>query len=132
MSTDIVDIKLDASPYLLGTNTRNQGFHDLDLTTYDLQIVSGIDRVRQLLAVRIWFFLREWKFDKSKGIDWYAVLGDKYKAGDLEVMVKDTILGTDDVTRIAKYIQTFDNSIRKVSIHFSVDTTFGPLEMTVV
>lgn len=118
MMPELMDLKIDPTT------------HDLMVNNYDLSLVSGIDRVRQDLSIRLWFFYNEWPLDTSKGLPWYAVLGGKYDAGKIEAVVKETILDTADVTKIVEYSQVFSDSARKLLIVFSVDTTFGTTTLT--
>ena len=41
---------------------------DLDLSTNDLQLVDGVEAVRQELQIRYRFFLGEWFLDSSEGV----------------------------------------------------------------
>jgi len=46
-------------------------------------------------------------------------------------VLKATISETPDVNKILEYSQEIDNTIRKLTVTFKVDTSFGILETTV-
>jgi len=127
MATDTLDILITEFTPAPPASV-NDG-HDLDLTTHDLRLVAGINRVRQSIGIAVWWFTGEWLFDKSVGVDWYSILGTKYSAGVLESLVKEAILGVDDVTKIARFEMTWDNTKRKVSMNVYVDTAYGTLNV---
>ena len=100
--------------------------HDLLIENFDLSIVTGIDRVVQNLKIRLWFFFQEWFLDTSKGIRFYQDV--HIKNPDLsvvEALVKEEIMGTEDVLEILNFDLTFESAQRKLSIDFEVNTTFG-------
>lgn len=107
-------------------------FHDLDLANYDLQLVTGIDQVRQKLENRLQFFYGEWFLDNTQGVKLYETVFVKNPNLSLiATMFKTAILDTQDVNSILEYNQTYDPSLRKLSVDFKVDTIYGIVETTV-
>lgn len=100
--------------------------HDLKIENFDLSLVTGIDRVLQNLKIRLWFFFTEWFLDISKGVPFFQEI--MIKNPDLnanEALIKDVIIGTTDILEILSFSLIFDSSIRKQTITFEVNTTFG-------
>lgn len=107
--------------------------HDLEVTNYDLSFVSEIDRVRQQLRIRLWFFYAEWFLDTTYGVKYYELILIKNpNLGTVASALKATILDTPDVVNLLEYAQSFDTVLRKLTVNFTVDTSFGLLEITEV
>ena len=129
MATNTIDLLL--TDYTPAPPALDNDGHDLDISTGDLQTVSGVEMVTQSLVIALWWFVGEWKFDTSQGTDWYSILGEKYRASEVEAKVKNTIMSMADVNKILSYSQIFDNSNRKLAITFTVDTAYGIAEVSI-
>jgi hypothetical protein len=118
---------------MLVTDKLDSNFHDLDIVNYDLQLVEGIDQVRQKLECRLQFFFGEWFLDNTQGIKLYETVYVKNpNLSIIASLFKSTILDTRDVNSIIEYNQTYDPKTRKLSIDFKVDTIYGILETSVI
>jgi len=105
---------------------------DLKITNFDLTLVDGIDRVRQKLSIRLKFFFREWFLDATKGVKFYEFIFVKNSNPEtIAAVIKAEILETPDVNKIVEYSHDLDSALRKLTIVFKVDTSFGLLENTV-
>lgn len=105
--------------------------HDLQVTDYDLTFVNGIELVAQQLKIRLWFFHAEWYLDTSVGIRFFEdVLVKNPDLGSIENLLKETILSTPNVNSILEFTLNYDNSLRKLTVTFSVDTTYGILQVS--
>ena len=105
--------------------TRN----DLVFAGRDLATVSGSELVAQRLQVALQLFKGEWFLDADAGIPWYQEILEK----GVDVTVVDSILrkqivATEGVNRILKYASSIDAATRIVSVAFTVDTVYGPVE----
>ena len=105
--------------------------HDLDITNYDLSIVSEIDRVVQKLKIRLLFFYQEWYLDTAIGIPYYdEILIKNPDIGNVEAIIINEILDTPDVLELLSFDSFFDKEKRVYSVEFKVNTTFGESETT--
>lgn len=103
--------------------------HDLLTEDFDLSLVDELDRVRQNLRIRLWFFFGEWFLNTTEGVRFYDFI--TLKNPDLGVvgdLMKAAILDTRDVNEILEYNQNFITSTRKLEVEFTVNTSFGQLE----
>lgn len=99
--------------------------HDLDLTGDQLSLVSGVDAIRQHLAIRLQLFRGEWFLDTRVGIPYYqSILIKNPDLIAVRGIYTQAILATPGVESIGKFDLTFDTSIRKLVISFEcvVDT----------
>lgn len=53
------------------TDIKLDGNDDLDLSTGDLQLLTGVDEVRQRVELKLRFFKGEWFLDRSFGVPWF-------------------------------------------------------------
>lgn len=107
--------------------------HDLVIENYNLVIVEGIDRVRQHLRTRLWFFKGEWFLDTTYGVDYYgSILIKNPNLSTVASIIKSTILDTPNVNQLLEYEQDFNIVTRELNVSFKVDTTFGIIDTTEV
>ena len=105
--------------------------HDLLVEDFDLSLVTDLERVRQNLNIRLWFFFREWFLDGTAGVRFYEYIMLKNpNLVTVASLVKATIIDTKDVFSILEYDQSFDAVSRKLTVNFTVNTTFGQLTFT--
>ena len=113
-------------------NESDPGFHDLDISNYDLQLVSGIDQVRQKIECRLQFFFGEWFLDNTQGVKLYETVFVKNPNLSLIASTfRAAILETKDVKSIIEYNQEYDPKLRKLEVSFKVNTKYGTLESSV-
>lgn len=118
---------------MLVVDKTDPNFHDLDIVNYDLQLVEGIDQVRQKLECRLQFFYGEWFLDNTQGVKLYETVYVKNpNLSIIASLFKSVILDTRDVNSIIEYNQSYDPKIRKLSVDFKVDTIYGILETSVI
>jgi len=113
-------------------NESDPGFHDLDIANYDLQLVSGVDQVRQKIECRLQFFFGEWFLDNTQGVKLYETVFVKNPNLSLIASTfRAAILETKDVKSIIEYNQEYDPKLRKLEVSFKVNTKYGTLESSV-
>ena len=104
---------------------------DLAVEEYDLALISGADRVRQQLQIRLRFFKREWFLDTTFGVPYYQdILRKPYNRVVVDGIFKAQIIGVQDVNAILEFESEYLAATRKFNLNFIVDTTFGPVDMT--
>ena len=113
-------------------NESDPSFHDLDIANYDLQLVSGVDQVRQKIECRLQFFFGEWFLDNTQGVKLYETVFVKNPNLSLIASTfRAAILETRDVKSVIEYNQNYDPKLRKLEVSFKVDTKYGTLESSV-
>lgn len=76
---------------------------DLDLSTNDVQLVDGVDAVRQELQIRYRFFLGEWFLDPDEGVPYVR---DVLKKAPNEAQVRALLI---EVARTTPGVASVDN-----------------------
>ena len=111
---------------LLDTTT-----HDLKITDFYLSIVESADSVAQSVKVRLLFFKREWFLDTAVGLPFYEDIFVKApNLGHIDAIIKAEILDTPEVNSLIAYESDFDRALRKLTVTFTIDTTYGPITIT--
>ncbi len=103
----------------LGDWTFGAGFNDYK---------SGAVAVAQNISTRLNSFIVDCFFDQGAGLNWFGLLGSKDEIS-LHLAVSAVILNTADVVSITELFITL-NSQRKVSIAYTVSTSFGSISST--
>ncbi|MCK4521363.1 MAG: hypothetical protein KAU20_02230 [Nanoarchaeota archaeon] len=105
--------------------------HDLAIENYDLVLIDGIEQVAQNLRIRLWFFFGEWFLDTSQGVRFFEDVNVKEpNFPNIESLLKDMILSTQDVQSLLEFTMEYDRTQRKLTVEFTVNTTFGQLPIT--
>jgi len=76
---------------------------DLDLTTNDLQLVDGVEAIRQELQIRYRFFIGEWFLDPTEGVPY---IRDVLKKAPSEAQVRALL---SEVARTTPGVESVDN-----------------------
>jgi hypothetical protein len=94
-----------------------------------LAIVSGSELVTQRLQVALQLFKGEWFLDADAGIPWYQEILEKgVDVTVVDSILRKQILATEGVNRILTYSSSIDAATRIVSVAFTVDTVYGPVD----
>ena len=113
----IVDLALDATT------------HDLAFANRDLATLSGVDLVRQRLAIILQLFKGEWFLDAEAGIPWFQEILEKgVDDAVVDGILRNAITDTTDVNRLLTYESEIDAATRTITVAFTVDTVYGPVE----
>jgi hypothetical protein len=93
---------------------------DLDLSTGDLQFVTGADAVAQHLLVRLRFYLGEWFLDTRVGIPYYSqILVKNPNLAAIRTTYRQAILSTPGVETLERMDLEFDAATRELALDFS-------------
>ena len=116
MSKDLV---LDLTP----------GVEDIKIENYDMSLTDGdTSEVQQALHIRLQFFFSEWFLDNTTGIKYYEFVFVKNPDPNVvSAVMKTFILETPGVNELLSYEQKIDNSLRRLTVTFTVDTVAGQL-----
>ncbi|WP_346827784.1 hypothetical protein [Serratia inhibens] len=71
----------------------------------------------------------EWFLDTTAGTDWTQILG-KYTSGLYDIVIRERILGTPNVTEIVEYQSQRDVETRDLLITATLNTAFGQTSVT--
>lgn len=88
--------------------------------------VTQLKAVSQNLKTRLKSFLGDCFFALNEGVDWFNLLGTNQEA-EIKLAIATTILNTENVIELKEISYTVDGN-RKLTITYSVDTTFGELQ----
>lgn len=113
------------------TNTTNPATdHDIAIENFDFQLVSGKDRVRQNLRIRLLFVFKEWFLNTTYGMDYQNTIWTK-NPNKIEVdnVIKSTIINTEDVQELLSYSSSIDKRARQLSVNFKVLTSYGSVSI---
>lgn len=103
--------------------------HDLTIEGFDLQLVTGVDRVAQQIKIRFLFFLGEWFLNVSLGVPYYRdILVKAPNRAVVEGLLREVIITTPNVVAVQDLTFDYDNVTRKLDVRFRADTDFGELE----
>jgi hypothetical protein len=88
--------------------------------------------VAQAIETRLLLYLGEWFLDTSDGTPWFqSILGKPYSS-NLDIYVKQRILGTPNVTSIVSFTSAFNGPTRTYTMTTVVDTAYGQTAPTSV
>ncbi|MCG8433499.1 MAG: hypothetical protein MJA83_05665 [Gammaproteobacteria bacterium] len=113
----MADFKLDASG-------------DLDLSTGDIQIITGNAAIAQELTIRLRFFLGEWFLDVREGIPYIQQFFRKNPNPNIiRDVIARVVRGTPGVIDLLSLSFDLDTVARRLSVSLSAQTTSdeGPL-----
>jgi len=88
---------------------------------------TNLNALAQNIQTRLLSFLGDCFFDLTAGINWVYYLGSRNKQDELQMVIADAILGTENVLRIEKLDLNINNQ-RKISLQYTVDTALGRLD----
>lgn len=87
--------------------------------------VNTPDAVAQAVRTRLRLLLGEWMLDTTDGTPWNTQVLGKYTAELHDAAIRERILGTPGVTRIAAFSSTTDREARALNISVTLDTAYG-------
>jgi hypothetical protein len=104
--------------YLFGGNKQN--------------FVSDLDAVAQAIMTRLKLFLAEWWENTADGLPlWQQIVGTNGKnVSAIDILIRQRIVGTENVTGIASYTSAFDSTTRNYSFVAVVNTSYGQVTVT--
>lgn len=94
--------------------------------------ISDAAAVNQAVVTRLRQLIYEWWEDLEDGIPvWQKILGNRNKQ-EAEQIIRDRIQKTKYVKSLLSFTPTWDNEKRTLLIEASVDTEFGPVQISEV
>lgn len=102
---------------------------DLDLSTGDLVIITGIEATAQRLRRKLKFFLSEWFLDTRLGIPYFESILVKNPQTNVILSIYRKAITTDEaVVSLSDLVLEYDGGNRSLSVTFHAETIDGPLE----
>lgn len=94
---------------------------DLDLSTNDFQILTGIEAIRQELQIRYRFFLGEWFLNGLEGVPYVRdVLKKNPNESRVRAVMTEVALDTPGVEKVANYVATLDAAARNLTVQLDI------------
>jgi len=105
--------------------------HDLDVSNFDLRIVTGADRVRQGILIKLRLFRGEWFMDTEAGTPWLEdILGKRISLAGAIAAIRASVLEVDGVDAITEFSYSFDRAQRRLIYNFTAATPYGLIEVS--
>ncbi len=89
-----------------------------------LELISGLDAIKQKVERRLTTMQSEYKFDITMGLNWEDIF-DTYNEELIKLAVIDCIRQVSEVTDIQDITTEFDRKNRKVTLSAKVITNYG-------
>lgn len=106
----------------------NDRTHDLEITGYDLQLVTRQDLVKQRIRQNLRFFRGEWYLAVDEGVPYFQeILRKGADIMTVESILKTAIVQTEGVDRLLEFSMDYDGSARRLTVTFKVITNYGTL-----
>jgi hypothetical protein len=108
----------------------------LDTVTGDLaqplhMITDSLTAIAQRVRIALQFFLGEWFLDLSVGVPYYErILVKNPDVRNVQSIIRKTILNVQGIRSLLSLKLSYDSSIRKLTITYTANTDFGPLNST--
>jgi len=107
--------------------------HDLVVSPFDLELVDGIDLIRQRLKQRLLTIRGEWFLNQDIGLPWFSELNAK---GTPESRVRslliENIVETEGVESLESFELDYNSATRTLLVEFEVKAAEGFLQMELV
>lgn len=101
----------------------------LNPSTYEFELIDGLDAIAQDCEVRLQFFLGEWYLDTRLGVPYYQeILGHKPTMQAVKGIFRDAILTTPGIQSVFELEIDFEGTTRTLSVSFKAETVEGSFE----
>lgn len=93
---------------------------DLDVSSNDLEFTES---VRQQIAIRLKWFLGEWRWDPDEGLPyWDEILVKNPNTDLIESAIRSKIFEVTEVTEVDDVYVEIDSATRKATIYYTAIT----------
>ncbi len=90
---------------------------DLDLSTNDIQIIDGIDAIRQELQIRYRFFLGEWFLNAEEGVPYIEnILKKNPSDAQVRNILTEVARTTPGVDQVQSFTADLDSATRRLTV----------------
>lgn len=115
---------------------------DITFSNGDIDLVAGVDQVKQELLILLKLFREEWFADTDAGVPYYQQILDRTPAPDgtqqapssqlIESTFRAEILSVDSVEAITLFDLVISNTTRHATIDFVCSTSEGVVSVSEV
>ena len=97
---------------------------DLDLSTNDMQLVTGSAEIAQHLRIRLKFFLGEWFLDTRLGVPYIQqILRKRPQLAVVQDILRRTVLSTPGIIEILSFSFELDSVTRRLTVDLRAQIT---------
>jgi hypothetical protein len=94
---------------------------DLDFSTNDLQIIEGLEAIRQELQIRYRFFLGEWFLNRDEGVPYLEhVLKKNATDAQVRLVLLEVAKTTPGVDEVRDYDADLDRANRVLTVSMEI------------
>lgn len=116
---DVYDLALDSATWDLSVVKKANGL-------YDLQLITGADRILQAIKIRLRTWYGEWFLDTTIGLPYLdKIMVKNPSLPTIDNLLRAEILAVDGVAYAPSVVSVVDASKRTLSVTFTADTTYG-------
>lgn len=104
---------------------------DLDLSSGDLRMTTGVEAIAQGIQVRLLAFRGEWFLDLDDGVPYFeTILGQKFNEAVARDTFRAAIAAAPGVIQVTALALSFDGPTRTLSLSFEALTDLGAIAAT--
>lgn len=105
--------------------------HDLLVENFDLVLVDQVERVRQQIEIKLKLWRGEWFLDTEFGTPYLQeILGKQVSLSGAITALQTSVLEVQNVRKFLNFTYDFNQRERTFTVDFTVDSTFGPIEVS--
>ena len=106
---------------------------DWAVTDNQLQLVTGVEEIAQIVATRLKFYLGEWFMDVRKGVPWFSkILKKGANPSEVEAILTQAIVDSPGIITLNEATFSLDNQTRRLTVEFNALSTEGILNFSEV
>ena len=95
--------------------------HDIVIDGYDLQLVDGVDLIRQRIKQRLLTIEGEWFLDATIGLPWFEeIIGKGAEQQQISALLARQIVETEGVESLIEFDLTLNRRARTMTLAFRV------------
>ena len=99
---------------------------DLDLTNGDLTLVTGTDRMKQQIEIRLRMFLGEWFLDARSGMPYFqGIFAKPFDASFTSLKIRQAVVGVASIVDVTNMDLDLNNTTRALSVSFAAIADTG-------
>jgi len=104
--------------------------HDLDVSSGDMVLLDGAERVRQQITIKLKLWQGEWFLDTDFGTPYLAsILGKQLTLSGAITALRKSIMEVEGVRKITSFTYDFASATRALTVSFAAETPYGLVEV---
>jgi hypothetical protein len=98
-----------------------------------INLISGINALRQKMQERLRFFFGEWALDTSAGVPYFeSIFPSPINPSLIISIIDDELLKEPEINRIKGVSFEYDEKNRKMNYSFTAETIYGNIDFSTV